>query len=141
MAYLRNLATDLRTRGEARFFSDYPTSSVLIGVGILGVLESASTARIVVGRTSDADVVVPELSISTEHCAFEATPFGLRVIDIGSTNGTFLEGHRLAQNEAMPMRSGAKLILGRFEFQYWQPKDFLTQVRKYSINAKHDTEE
>jgi hypothetical protein len=175
--FLHELAAEFKLRGRARFFDQYPASSVLIGLGILGLLDenqstkdgqtlrfsagegdeyirSAALAdrvwflvkkpqnrkqiRIVVGRTAESDVTIPELSISTEHCAFSASPFGLRITDLGSTNGTFVDGHRLSKGETGQLQSGSKIILGRFEFEYLRHKDFLQRLQYARVTAGHE---
>ncbi len=172
--FLSELATEFKSKGRARFFDQYPASSVLIGLGILGLLdeyqnvkdhqtmrfssddrdeyirsaalidrvwfvtkkpENRKELRIVVGRTAESDVTIPELSISTEHCAFSASPFGLRLTDLGSTNGTMVDGHRLAKGEASQLQSGSKITLGRFEFEYLRHKDFLQRLQQPRVTA------
>ncbi len=93
--------------------------------------ENRSVPRIILGRTADADVAVPELSISVQHCAFEATPFGLRLIDIESTNGTLLNGQPIPPNRSMPLKSGNRLVIGRFEFEYLGHKELLSRLHTY----------
>lgn len=172
--YLQDLATEFRLRGRTRFFDAHPASSVMVGVGILGVLsdnnrnpdgtfrfsveDQAETfgsaalvhrvwfltkkphnrqeLRIVVGRTAEADVSIPELSISADHCAFEATPFGLRLVDLGSTNGTIVDGCLLREGQSAALRSGSKLVLGRFEFEYLRHKDFVSRLSVHGIKTQ-----
>lgn len=91
--------------------------------------------RIVVGRTSDSDVSIPDLSIATEHCAFVAGPFGLRTMDLGSLNGTIVDGVPLQKGEVAALHSGSKIVIGRFEFEYLRHKDFVSKLRVYGLNA------
>jgi hypothetical protein len=173
MPYLNDLASELRTRGKTRFLESYPSSSVLVGMGIIGVLLDAERTpegtlrisigndgeylrtaslvervwflvkkpghrgipRIILGRTSEADVSVPELSISIEHCAFEAGPFGLRIADIESTNGTMLNGTPLQPNCSESLRSHDKIVIGRFEFEYLRHKEFMDRLARYSAGT------
>ena len=90
--------------------------------------------RIVVGRTADSDVSIPELSISTDHCAFVASPFGLKVVDLGSINGTIVDGVLLQKGEMATLHSGSKIVLGRFEFEYLRHKDFVSRLRVYGLD-------
>jgi pSer/pThr/pTyr-binding forkhead associated (FHA) protein len=95
--------------------------------------ENRTQPRIIIGRTSEADVVIPELSISVEHCALQATPFGLAVVDLNSTNGTYVNGQRIAKNEIFSLHDGAKLALGRFEFEYLRHREFLTRLKQIAL--------
>ena len=173
--FLHELAAEFKLRGRARFFDQYPASSVMVGLGILGYLEekqkptenhtyrfqqhdanghilSDSLAdrvwfvvkkpenrqemRIVVGRTSESDLTIPELSISTEHCAFEASPFGLNLTDLGSTNGTLVDGRMLRKGDSAALKSGSKIILGRFEFEFLRHKDFISRLQYTRISIQ-----
>ncbi|HEY5960986.1 MAG TPA: FHA domain-containing protein [Polyangiaceae bacterium] len=172
MPTVNELAGELRRKGYERLFEDYPASSVLIGVGILGIpalraerstrgtirftpdaqqeyvtaaslagrvwfltkkRENRHQSRIVIGRTSDADVTIPELSISVEHAGLQATPFGLAVVDLGSTNGTFVDGERVTKGVSVSLYSGMKLALARFEFEYLRHKDFLERLKQIAM--------
>lgn len=50
--------------------------------------------------------------VSRRHCILERRDPYLVVIDLGSTNGTYLNGDRLAPQQAVPVSSGDRLILG-----------------------------
>jgi pSer/pThr/pTyr-binding forkhead associated (FHA) protein len=68
-----------------------------------------------------------------EHCALQATPFGLAVIDLGSTNGTFVDGERIPKATAVSLHDGAKLALGRFEFEYFRHHAFLERLKQVAL--------
>lgn len=68
----------------------------------------------VLGRGVSADVVVPETSLSREHARFEYRAGGWTVIDLGSANGTLVEGWKVAES---PLRDGQVLQLGRKVFR------------------------
>ncbi|GMU01962.1 hypothetical protein KH5H1_60820 [Corallococcus caeni] len=50
-------------------------------------------ATLVLGRAPDNDVVLPSDPVSRRHARLVATDNGLRVSDLGSRNGTLLNGH------------------------------------------------
>lgn len=52
----------------------------------------------VVGR-KDADLVIPDPMISKSHLSFQAQQGTLQLVDLGSTNGTWLNGQRIRQHE------------------------------------------
>lgn len=52
--------------------------------------------RLIVGRYEIYDVVVPEPSISRKHFVLERRPDGIYIIDLGSLNGTQLNGLRIS---------------------------------------------
>lgn len=53
------------------------------------------TMRTVVGRGEDCEIVLPVDEVSRRHASIEITPDGVQVTDLGSSNGTFVNGKRL----------------------------------------------
>lgn len=51
--------------------------------------------RFQIGRRSDMNLILARGNISKLHAEFVATEVGLFVRDLGSTNGTFVNGHRI----------------------------------------------
>src|SRR5687768_39848 len=45
---------------------------------------------VMVGRTSDNDIPIPEYSISKRHCYLTVVGVDVRITDCGSTNGTLV---------------------------------------------------
>ena len=52
--------------------------------------------RLTVGRGDDAGLVVDDPEISRAHAVFAVTPRGLEIQDLGSLNGTWVNGERIA---------------------------------------------
>lgn len=50
------------------------------------------TARLTIGRGSDCDLVIDEAEMSRHHAVIESTAGGIRLRDLGSANGTFVNG-------------------------------------------------
>ena len=63
-----------------------------------------------VGRAPRADFIVDAALVSRLHCRLEVTDDRIDVIDLSSTNGTFVNGKRI---ERARMRSGDLLQVGR----------------------------
>ena len=67
----------------------------------------------VIGRDPMASShVVMDESVSRTHARVYARGGELHVEDLGSTNGTFLNGRRLVQGQGVRMRDGDELVLG-----------------------------
>jgi pSer/pThr/pTyr-binding forkhead associated (FHA) protein len=66
-----------------------------------------------VGRATGADFIVDAALVSRVHCRLTALPDGqLEVRDLGSTNGTFVNGQRVEQAQ---LNDGDRLQVGRLE--------------------------
>lgn len=67
----------------------------------------------VLGRSSlNADYVISEESVSRRHALLRVAGNELTVEDMGSYNGTFVDGVRLETGQACPVRDGAEIALG-----------------------------
>ena len=65
------------------------------------------------GRAAGADFVVDAALVSRVHCRFTALPDGgLEIRDLDSTNGTFVNGHRIATTR---LASGDRMQIGRVQ--------------------------
>jgi hypothetical protein len=88
----------------------------VVGVPPDGVYSIEGKARI--GRSEEGEIVLLDPSVSRTHAVVEIGARGVRVRDLGSTNGTFLNGRRI---ESGTLRDGDELRFGntrmRFEAQ------------------------
>ena len=66
-----------------------------------------------VGRAPRADFVVDAALVSRFHCRLTLDAAGLGVEDLGSTNGTWVNGQKIAH---APLSAGDTLKVGRVEF-------------------------
>jgi hypothetical protein len=114
--------------------SDLP---VLIGqTGILNGLRWLINGELTIGREPDCSVVIADRQVSRYHARLTSTPKGLLLEDLGSKNGTYLNGKLvnesaylqdgdiiavalvqnfvfLSSDATMPMESGVPVTLGR----------------------------
>jgi pSer/pThr/pTyr-binding forkhead associated (FHA) protein len=49
-----------------------------------------------IGRSPDADLFIEDPTVSTSHARLEAHPEGYELTDLGSTNGTTVNGRRIS---------------------------------------------
>ena len=76
-----------------------------------------------VGRAPRADFIVDAALVSRLHCRLTASDDGLEVVDLSSTNGTFVNDKRIKK---ATLASGDRLRVGRVELK----------VAKRDMNAK-----
>jgi len=69
--------------------------------------------RSVIGRVEGCDVVIPHPTVSKRHAEIVFVKEGIAVRDLGSVNGTYVNGVRL-KTPAL-IRPGDRLRVGRFE--------------------------
>jgi pSer/pThr/pTyr-binding forkhead associated (FHA) protein len=65
-----------------------------------------------IGRSPGAEFIVDAALVSRLHCQLTATAESLHVKDLGSTNGTFVNGKRV---HAAQLKNGDRLGVGRLE--------------------------
>jgi len=69
-----------------------------------------------VGRDGRSGVVIPAVSVSARHASIERAPDGWRLVDLGSTNGTFVNGRRVDDAGAI-LGGGERITIGSVELQ------------------------
>jgi len=71
---------------------------------------------VIIGRNAPADLILEGPTVSRRHCRFELADGRLRLSDLGSTNGTYVNGARLT--EAALLEDGASLGVGAYRLRY-----------------------
>jgi transcriptional regulator of acetoin/glycerol metabolism len=74
-------------------------------------LELTPGRPLVLGSGRSADVRLGDRCVSSRHCSLVVADGGVRVDDLGSTNGLFVAGARLAS--ALLAEEGASFVIGR----------------------------
>ena len=67
-------------------------------------------ARLTVGRGPSNDLVLADKTASRRHAVFERLAAGWSVADVGSTNGTTVNGQYVDQPR--PLFSGDEIVIG-----------------------------
>jgi pSer/pThr/pTyr-binding forkhead associated (FHA) protein len=89
------------------------------------IVESGRSERIVelrgtttVGRDSTNDIVLEELTVSRCHVVLFVQPEGIILIDLDSTNGTWVNGIPAPPDQAVSLADGDTITLGRMVARY-----------------------
>lgn len=69
----------------------------------------------VIGRRHDCDLCIPLDDVSKRHCQFDRNNETLEIRDLGSRNGTYLNGQKV--NGETPVHAGDYLRVGSLVFQ------------------------
>ena len=94
-----------------------------------------TTAETVLGRQRGCGVRIPSAEVSRQHCALRTENGYLTVQDLGSVNGTFLNGMRVVNREVV--RPGDHLEIGplRFVVEYELTPEALDRLSAFSAPA------
>lgn len=71
------------------------------------------TGKVVIGRDEQCDIIVDSPLVSRRHAEIEITDRGVRVHDLGSSNGTFVAGERI--NDCL-LAPGEEICLDEVRF-------------------------
>ena len=68
-----------------------------------------TSERVTLGRAEENSIRLELKSVSSRHCEFRAGPDGYELIDLGSTNGTKVNGMAL-NGHAVPLKNGDRIV-------------------------------
>lgn len=75
-----------------------------------------ASARVTLGRESRNDITIPDINVSRTHAEISLGPQGAWVItDLGSTNGTYVNGRAVA---SQPLNEGDHIAMGSTNFVF-----------------------
>ena len=106
----------------------------------LGQFDLGQAATLTIGRDPASDLPLDSPIVSRRHARVERAGDGHQLIDLGSTNGTHLNGRRISPNVAAALRPGDVVQIGPFRLTY-QPTGFsqATAAAQARIDAIHLT--
>jgi pSer/pThr/pTyr-binding forkhead associated (FHA) protein len=81
-----------------------------------GTVFPVAHPSLLIGRSLAADVRIDEQAVSNEHARLEQTDAGFTLLDLGSTNGTYVNGQRLA--DAALLAGGDSVRMGSTTFTF-----------------------
>ena len=67
-----------------------------------------------IGRGPDCDLRVAEYDVSRHHCLIRRRGSEVTLVDLGSANGTYVNGQRVLSQA--PLHSGDEITLGKCRF-------------------------
>lgn len=96
----------------------------------LGKLDLSDMTNVVIGRDPNSYLPLNHPTVSFRHATIYKQNGGLMIRDLGSTNGTFVNGKRISQ---VPLASGDEVQLGPFKLVY----DAQQQALSHSMRLGH----
>ena len=93
-------------------------AALIVASGHQAGTRYAVTSEVVtVGRHPDSDIFLDDITVSRHHVELTASSAGYDIKDVGSLNGTYLNGQRLEDSEAF-LTNGDELQIGKFKLLY-----------------------
>ncbi len=87
---------------------------------IAKLLENKS--EIIIGRSSDADICLPQLTITRQHATIKKYPNGkVTITDLESRNGTFVNGKRITHETDITPNDD--IFIGNYKFRLTKPAE------------------
>ncbi|MBX3218507.1 MAG: FHA domain-containing protein [Labilithrix sp.] len=90
-------------------------------------LQQLQGGTISIGRTPDNKIVVPHPQVSARHAQIIDQGGSLFLEDLGSGNGTFVRGQRIARGQRVPVQNGEKVYIG--------PMPLVIQIAGQQVNV------
>jgi ABC-type multidrug transport system ATPase subunit/pSer/pThr/pTyr-binding forkhead associated (FHA) protein/sulfur carrier protein ThiS len=81
----------------------------------LGKLDLSGQSQVLIGRDTNSYLPLNHPTVSYRHAVISSQNGGLVIRDLGSTNGTFVNGQRISQ---VPLNSGDVIQIGPFKLTY-----------------------
>jgi hypothetical protein len=72
---------------------------------------SLNAPSIVLGRSSEADILVDDTGVSRKHLEIQTADGIIRAVDLGSTNGSYVNGHKV--DGSVELTDGSTITMGR----------------------------
>jgi ABC transport system ATP-binding/permease protein len=85
-----------------------------LGAGVQETVPFAGS-QMVIGRDPACDYPLAYPMVSWHHAKLEKTPRGIEIEDLGSRNGTFVDGQRISGR--LVLKTGSEIGLGSFRFR------------------------
>jgi ABC-type multidrug transport system ATPase subunit/pSer/pThr/pTyr-binding forkhead associated (FHA) protein len=76
--------------------------------------QPVTASEVILGRASGSDLRLDDLDVSRRHARLTLTPDGLWLTDLGSTNGTQIDGKPLPPRKQVALAPGQPFTLGPF---------------------------
>ena len=90
---------------------------------------------LLVGRTGQAALRLDYQEVSGRHCLFRIGPGGVTIQDLGSTNGTFLNGYPLSPYQPEAVNPGDRVQIGSFSLAVTTRPETTTHSLPVSVGS------
>jgi pSer/pThr/pTyr-binding forkhead associated (FHA) protein len=127
----RKVAGTAKPSGATVFLTKHRVTLVVVDGGAAGTEYELDRPRTIVGRGPAVDIAIDDTTMSRQHAALEIAADGVHARDLGSTNGTRVNGARVA---AASLAHGDCLELGGLKLRLLL-EDRRREPRTYVVDA------
>ncbi len=87
-------------------------------------------SKVTLGRAKNNDIIMREPRISKLHATFIPKDDQVfQIMDMGSSNGTLVNGEPLTAREAVDLKSGDEISFWRYVFEFLSLDDLIRQLK------------
>ena len=90
---------------------------------------------ITIGRAPSNDVVIDDPTVSAQHASLTKLPSGYRLKDLGSSNGTQINGFSITE---AGLKDGAEIRFGYVTGVFRDATASIDQARRLQVSSEHD---
>jgi len=90
--------------------------------------------KFTIGRTQDNDILMNDFAISRSHAVVEIRGENYYLKDLGSSNGTFVNG-KLIDDRGTLLENGDAVRFARYEFQFLAAEELFELLKRRSTSA------
>ena len=91
---------------------------VIKGPGI-GEKFFLTKSKFEVGRSPDSDILLDDITVSRKHAVLEKIKNGYRISDLGSLNGSYINGVRV---DSSKLSNGDRIQIGKYVFLFFSSR-------------------
>jgi pSer/pThr/pTyr-binding forkhead associated (FHA) protein len=113
--YTRRIETIEENGPFAEWLEKWQATVVVVSGDAAGTEYTVDRPTISIGRSPESGWCFEDDSMSKEHAALEFTAGSIRLRDLGSMNGTLVNG---SDSKAAELKNGDRFQLGEHEFQF-----------------------
>lgn len=95
---------------------------------VKGAHAAGRESRFTIGRVAGCDFILPDPAVSKEHARLEVRSDGVLLEDLGSTNGTWVNGRRLGRAPVV-LKDGDLVSFARYGFHLLAPASLHAMLR------------
>ena len=114
-AYQLDETGELRPVDLERVTGEGATLAIRSGGGRTGEVFSVAGERMRIGRSTEAEVFIDDVTVSRNHALLVRRRDGLYIDDLGSLNGTYVNRRRI---ESHRLQNGDELQVGKYKLTY-----------------------